>query len=307
MFSGYFFAICATAIWSGNFIIARGLNESVPPITLAFWRWVVAVIVFLPFALKPLIADWQLIKKNIPYLCLTSLLGITIFNTLIYFAGHTTTALNLSLISVTFPIFIVILSRIFFKSLGILLVASGVVLLVTKGTLFSLVNISLAIGDLWMLLAAMTFAVYSILLKYKPAQISIMAFQLSTFLLGLIFLFPFYLWEYLTVPHVVFATKTVFSILYVGVFASLMAFVLWNKAVVALGPSKAGLVYYTLPVFSGISAHLFLNEEIRIIHFYSVLLIVSGILTANYESKRSRQCSPAARGTEEGCGKDAAC
>ncbi|WP_218043527.1 DMT family transporter [Oryzomonas japonica] len=307
LFSGYFFAISATAIWSGNFIIARGLNESIPPISLAFWRWVVAVIVFLPFALKPLIADWQVIKKNIPYLCLTSLLGITIFNTLIYFAGHTTTALNLSLISVTFPIFIVILSRIFFneaitvnKSVGITLVASGVVLLVTKGALFSLLNISLAIGDVWMLLAAVTFAVYSILLKHKPAQIGIMAFQLSTFLLGLIFLFPFYLWEYLTAPHVVFAMKTVCSILYVGVFASLTAFVLWNKAVVALGPSKAGLVYYTLPVFSGISAYFYLNEEISIIHFYSVLLIVSGILTASYESKRSRQCLPAAGGAEGG-------
>jgi drug/metabolite transporter (DMT)-like permease len=313
LFSGYFFAICATAIWSGNFIIARGLNESIPPISLAFWRWVVAVIVFLPFALKPLIVDWPIIKKNIPYLCITSLLGITIFNTLIYFAGHTTTALNLSLISITFPIFIVILSRFFFneaitvnKSVGIILVASGVVLLVTKGTLFSLLNISLAIGDLWMLLASVIFAVYSILLKLKPAQISIIAFQLSTFLLGLVFLFPFYLWEYLTVPHVVFATKTVFSILYIGVFASLTAFVLWNKAVVALGPSKAGLVYYTLPVFSGILAHLFLNEEIRIIHFYSVLLIVSGILTANYESKRSRQCLLAAGGSEKGCGKDTA-
>jgi len=105
--SGYLFATGATAIWSGNFIIARGLNESIPPISLAFWRWVVAVIVFLPFALKPLIDEWDILKENIPYLSVTALLGITIFNTLIYFAGHTTTAINLSLISITFPIFIV--------------------------------------------------------------------------------------------------------------------------------------------------------------------------------------------------------
>jgi len=110
---GCFFALGATAIWSGNFIIARGLNESIPPISLAFWRWVVAVVVFLPFALKPLIVEWDIIKENILYLSITSLLGITIFNTLIYFAGHTTTAINLSLISITFPVFIVILSRIF--------------------------------------------------------------------------------------------------------------------------------------------------------------------------------------------------
>ncbi len=290
---GYLFALGATAIWSGNFIIARGLNESIPPISLAFWRWVVAVVVFLPFALKPLIVEWDILKENILYLSVTSLLGITIFNTLIYFAGHTTTAINLSLISITFPVFIVILSRIFFresitvnKGIGIILVAVGVVLLITKGAPSRLLDISFAVGDVWMLVAALTFAIYSILLKRKPKMLSIWAFQLSTFILGLIFLFPFFILEYVTVPPVEFDTKTVSSILYVGVFASLSAFVLWNKAIVTVGPSKAGMIYYTLPLFSGLLAYIFLKEDISIIHFYSVLLIVSGIFTANYESKK---------------------
>ncbi len=136
LLSGYLFALAATAIWSGNFIIARGLSESITPISLAFWRWVVAVLVFLPFALKPLIAERNILKRHLPYLAITSLLGITVFNTVIYFAGHTTTAINLSLISITFPVFIVILSRFFFgetitvnRALGILLVATGIVLL----------------------------------------------------------------------------------------------------------------------------------------------------------------------------------
>lgn len=292
--SGYCFAIGATAIWSGNFIIARGLNESIPPISLAFWRWVVAVVVFLPFALKPLIVEWQTLKKHLPYLSITALLGISIFNTLIYFAGHTTTAINLSLISITFPIFIVILSRIFFgelitvnKGIGILLVAAGVVFLITKGALASLLNIAFAIGDVWMLLAAITFAVYSLLLKRRPEKLSIWAFQLSTFILGLFFLFPFFLWEYVTNPPVAFNATTVYAILYVGIFASLSAFVLWNKAVVSVGPSKAGMIYYTLPLFSGLLAYLFLNEEISVVHFFSAVLIISGILTANFESKKS--------------------
>lgn len=292
LFSGYLCAIAATAIWSGNFVIARGLSESIPPISLAFWRWIVAVAVFLPFAWKPLVDEWHILKNHMPYLCVTSLLGITVFNTLIYFAGHTTTAVNLSLISITFPIFIVIFSRVFFgepislnRGVGIVLVAAGVVLLITKGVLSTLLNITFAIGDLWMLLAAIIFAVYSILLKCKPAQVSIWAFQLSTFILGLIFLSPFFIWEYITVPPVEFDAKSVGSILYVGIFASLSAFVLWNKAVVVVGPSKAGMTYYALPVFSGISAYFFLNEEIRMVHLYSVALIVAGIITANYETK----------------------
>lgn len=288
--SGYLFAIGATALWSGNFIVARGLSESIPPISLAFWRWVVAVIVFLPFALKPLIAEWDILKANLPYLSITSVLGITIFNTLIYLAGHTTTAINLSLISITFPVFILILSRIFFgelitanKGIGIIIVATGVIVLITKGAPSTLLQLSFAIGDVWMLAAAIIFAIYSILIKHKPEQLSIWAFQLSTFILGLIFLFPFFIWEYATAPPVAFDTQTVGSILYVGVFASLSAFVLWNKAIVAVGPSKAGMIYYTLPLFSGLLAYLFLQEDINMIHFYSALLIVSGILTANYE------------------------
>ena len=291
--SGYFFAIGATAIWSGNFIIARDLNDSIPPVSLAFWRWIVAVTVFLPFALKPLIAEKNILRKHIPYLSVTSLLGITVFNTLIYFAGHTTTAVNLSLISITFPVFIVILSRFVFgelislhKGFGIILVVAGVVILITKGNITRLLNISFAVGDIWMLLAAIIFAVYSILLKRKPEELSIWALQLSTFILGLIFLFPFFIWEHMMVPAGKFDTKTIGSILYVGIFASLSAFVLWNKAIVKVGPSKAGMIYYTLPLFSGISAHFFLNESVSAIHFYSALLIVAGIFTANYESKK---------------------
>ena len=289
--SGYLFAISATAIWSGNFIIARGLNESIPPISLAFWRWVVAVIVFLPFAWKPLRAQRDIVKKHLPYLSITALLGITIFNTLIYFAGHTTTAINLSLISITFPIFIVILARIFFhelftvnKGIGIMLVVAGVALLITRGDLATLLNISFAIGDLWMLCAAIIFAVYSILLKSKPEQLSIWALQLSTFILGLIFLFPFFIWEWATTAPVIYDAKIVLAIIYVGVFASLTAFVLWHKAIAAVGPSKAAMIYYTLPLFSGFLAYLFLQEEISSLHFYCLLLIVTGILTANYKN-----------------------
>ncbi len=291
--SGYLFALGATAIWSGNFIVARGLSDIVPPISLAFWRWAVAVIVFLPFALKPVIAERQQLLQNIRYLSLTALLGVTVFNTLIYVAGHTTSALNLSLIAITFPIFIIVLSRLFYgekitanKMLGVALVTGGVVLLITKGKLSVLHNISFAVGDLWMLSASVIFAIYSILVKQKPKSISIWAFQLSTFSIGLLFLFPFFIWESITVEPVNYDATTVLSILYVGIFASLAAFVLWNKAIVTIGPSKSGMIYYTLPLFSGFLAYFFLNENIGMIHLFSALLIVAGILTANRVSKK---------------------
>ncbi len=292
--SGYLCALGATAIWSGNFIVARGLSDIVPPISLAFWRWGVAVIVFLPFALKPVIAERQQLLQNIRYLSVTALLGVTVFNTLIYVAGHTTSALNLSLIAITFPVFIIVLSRLFYgekvtanKILGVALVTGGVVVLITKGDLSVLNNISFAVGDLWMLSASVIFAIYSILVKQKPKDLSIWAFQLSTFSIGLLFLFPFFVWESITVAPVNYDVTTVLSILYVGIFASLAAFVLWNKAIVTIGPSKSGMVYYTLPLFSGFLAYLFLNESIGMIHLLSALLIVAGILTTNRVSKKT--------------------
>ena len=254
---------------------------------------------FLPFTLKSLIAEWGIIKKNIPYLSITALLGITIFNTLIYWAGHTTTATNLALISITFPIFIIILSRIFLgelitvcKGIGIILVVAGVILLITKGVPARLFDISFALGDIWMLVAAITFAVYSMLLKHKPKRLSIGALQSSTFIVGLIFLFPFFIWERAVASPATYDTKTVIAILYVGIFASLAAFVLWNKAIVTIGPSKAGMIYYTLPLFSGLLAYLFLKEDISMIHFYSALLIVPGIFTANFDALAKGQKIP---------------
>lgn len=290
---GYLFALGATAIWSGNFIVVRGLSDVVPPVSLAFWRWVVAVIVFLPFALKPLIIERQQVLNNIRYLSITALLGVTVFNTLIYIAGHTTSALNLSLIAITFPIFIIILSRLLYeemitvhKILGVILVTSGVMLLITKGDLFVLGDISFAVGDLWMLVASAIFAIYSILIKQKPKELSIWAFQLSTFSLGLLFLLPIFIWELSTVPPGTYETTTILSIMYVGIFASLIAFILWNKAIITIGPSKSGLIYYTLPLFSGLLAYLFLDESVGTVHLFSALLVVAGILTANRVSKR---------------------
>ena len=295
IFAGYLCAIGATALWSGNFIVARGLSDNIPPVSLAFYRWIVAVIVLTPFAIKNLYQEWPIIKKHITYFSITSFLGITTFNTLIYFAGQTTTAMNLSLIAITFPIFIILFSRILYKEIltvkkgfGITLVLIGVLFLITKGKISTLLSISFTIGDVWMLTAAIIFAIYSLLLKNKPEGLSIKALQLSTFILGLLFLFPFFLWEQLTVHQSFLNQTTIPAILYVGIFASLCAFVLWNQSIIILGPSKAGMVYYTLPLFSGFLGYLFLNEKISMIHFYSMILIFSGIITTNHESKKER-------------------
>ena len=291
---GYLSAIMATVIWSGNFIVARGLIDTIPPVSLAYWRWLVAVIALAPLAIKPLMADWPVIKENKLYICITSILGVSVFNTLIYIASHTTTAINLSLIAITFPVFIILLSRILYhelltanKALGVFLVILGVVTLITKGDVTILKNINFTQGDLWMLLAAITFALYSLLLKKKPAQLGTRSFQMITFSTGLIFLTPFYIWEATTTEFQIqsITGPTLYSILYLGLFASLASYILWGKAVEKIGPTKSSMIYYSLPIFSGLLAYLFLGEVIENIHLLSMFLIATGIFTAIYERK----------------------
>ena len=291
---GYLSAFMATIIWSGNFILARGLIDTIPPISLAYWRWLVAVIALSPFAIKPLISDWPIIKKNMLYICITSILGVSLFNTFIYIASHSTTAINLSLIAITFPIFIILLSRILYhelltakKALGVFLVTIGIITLITKGDVSILKNIDFVKGDLWMLLGAVTFAIYSLMLKKKPAQLGARSFQLITFSVGLLFLTPFYIWEATITDFKINAISnaTLYSILYVGLLASLASYFLWGNAVEKIGPTKSSMIYYSLPIFSGLLAYLFLGEVIEKIHLMSMFLIATGIFTAIFERK----------------------
>lgn len=287
---GVLFALLATLLWSVNMVIASGIKEHIPPIGLAFWRWAIACIVLAPFALKSSIENWKIIKKNIRYLMLTALLGITIFNTLIYFAGKTTSAVNLSLIAISIPLFIVAISRIAFKEkvsntklMGIAIIITGVLVLITKGSLQALLHINFSIGDLLMLVACFFFACYTILVRLKPTELPAKVFLFSVFVIGVIFLFPFYIFEHVYYKKVLLDTKTILITSYVGIFASLVSYYLWNEAIRLIGTSKTALIYYLIPVFSGILAYFFLDQQIIITQIVSMGIIISGLLITNRE------------------------
>ncbi|MCJ7738738.1 MAG: DMT family transporter [Anaerolineae bacterium] len=285
---GYLSAIAATLLWSGNFVVASGLGDRIPPVQLSFWRWLVAVVAITPLALRSVVEHRRLIREHLSYLTLTALIGITVFNTLVYLAGRTTSAVNLSLIGMTFPILMLFFARIFYgeaitltKALGTLITVIGVVVLITGGSLDRLLQLSFAPGDLWMFLAATLFAIYSMLVKRKPEGMPVLAFQFSTFALGLCMLLPLYLWSRATQPTIVWDRATVLGVGYVGVFASMVAFFLWNQALLIVGPSKAALIYYLAPVFSGIAGSLFLGQQVGLLHAVCMVVIVLGMLTAS--------------------------
>lgn len=281
---GILFALLATLLWSVNMVIASGIKGHIPPVGLAFWRWTVACIVLAPFAAKRTFESLPILKKHFWYLTFTAVLGITIFNTLIYFAGKTTSAVNLSLIAISIPLFIIILSRIIYKEkvsnikiAGIATIITGVLVLISKGSLQALLSINFTIGDLLMLLACFFFACYTILVRKKPQPLAPKVFLFSVFSIGTALLLPFYIWENINYQKVIFDSTTILITLYVGIFASLVSFYLWNEAIRLIGTSKTALIYYLIPIFSGILAYFFLNQAIGLTQITSMGIIISGL------------------------------
>jgi len=288
---GYVPALLATAIWSGNFIVARGVTEDIAPVSLAFFRWLTASMILLPFSISKLIRQRREILTNLGHLVPTAFLGITVFNTLIYIAAHSTTALNLSLIAIFTPVFIILLARVFLKEpitptrcLGVGLAMFGVMALLTGGDLSRLFEMSLNPGDAWMLLATLIFAAYTILVRRKPPELQPLTFLAATFLIGLILLAPWAAWEWSGEPPGLPPAHVLGSILYIGVGPALLSYLFWNRAIATIGPAKAGMIYYLIPFFCGLEAWFILGEAVTWVNVASGLLIISGIIVASREA-----------------------
>ena len=198
VYKGIVFAILATIIWSGNFIIARGVIHQIPPFSLAFYRWLTASIIIFPLAIHKFQVEKSIVFANWKYFFWVSLTGITLFNTLIYIAGHYSSAINLALIGTTSsPVFAVLLAAIFLQEkirplrlLGMVICIGGIVILLSGGSLERLINFHFSTGDLWVLAAAMSFAIYNTLVR-KPLHVSAVNFLFIVFSFGTLLLLPF--------------------------------------------------------------------------------------------------------------------
>ncbi|MBX3241802.1 MAG: DMT family transporter [Chitinophagaceae bacterium] len=282
-------AVAAVAIWSLNFIIAKAAVDKIPPVALSFFRWSSASLVLLPFAFRATISDFSSIRKNFFYLLWVSLFGIALFNTFIYIGGHHTTATNLALIGTTAsPIISILLARLFlsekidiYKLTGILLCAVGIFYLLAKGNWHNLINFRFTLGDQWVLLGAACFAVYNILVKKKPREISAPLFLFVTAAAGSIMLLPFYLLERGSAPVIEWNRDLVLIILFLGAGASVIAYLCWNAAINTLGAGRTALFGNLIPIFSSFEAALILNEQFTRLHAISMLLVFAGIFIAN--------------------------
>ncbi len=289
----YLLLILAVLFWSGNFIIGRGIHNEIPPMTLAFWRWAIALLIILPFSLRPILRQKDLIRRNWKILTLLAILSVTNFSIFIYMALKSSTVTNAVLINSMIPIFIVIVSWMGFKeritlrqAIGIVISLIGLMFIITKGNLSTLIAVRFGKGDMWTISAGISWALYSALLRKCPVELDSLSFLTATIIIGIFFIFPFYIWEIGTGKTMNFSHASIGSIIYVALFASVLAYTFWNKAIQIIGANKTGVFIHLMPVFSIILAMIFLDEKLRGYHIKGTILIFSGIfLTTTHTIK----------------------
>lgn len=273
-----------TLFWAGNFVLGRAVKNSIPPISLAFWRWALAFLILLPFSIPHVRAQWPLLKKNSLLLVVYGALGVSCFNTFVYIGLHLTTATNALILNSVIPILIVLLSRLFAatpvstrQAAGIVISLAGVLTIICRANLNVLWTFQINSGDIWILLAVISWAFYTFLLRQRPADIHPLSFLASIIAVGLVPLSAMYAWELSQGVTFVLEPANIASILYVALFPSVLAFIFWNQAVREIGPNKAGFFLYLMPVFGAVLSAVFLGEAIRIFHIIGIVLIFSGI------------------------------
>jgi len=278
-------------------VLGRGVHDVIPPVALAFWRWTVALLILLPFAVKPLKDQQHILKKHWKILTILAVLSVTNFNTFIYLAVQSTSAINTLMVNSMTPIFIAIIAWAVFKDnisfrqcFGIILSFFGLAWIVSRGRPEVLLSMHFAKGDLWTLAASLSWAIYTVMLRKRPAELHPIGFLSAIIVIGIVFLLPLYIWEILSGATLRLTMVSIGSIAYVAVFPSVLAFIFWNRAVGEVGATKAGVFMHLMPVFGISLAIIFLEERLNTYHLPGFGMIFSGILltTIDLSSRQTR-------------------
>jgi len=287
--SPYILLVIATFLWGGNFVVGSQLVAHIPPITLALLRWITALLILLPLYGRDVWDKRDIILRHWRAVCLLAVTGVFAFNTVVYIAVQHTTSINASLMNSATPIIIVMLSLIFLQErltitrmLGIWISLIGVLWIISRGSIENILGLAFNRGDLWMLLAVTLWAIYSIIMKKYAGTLPTNELFAVTVLIAVLLLLPFSAVEWMVGNRPTAITlQDVGGVLYIGLFASLVAFYCWNRAVALIGPSRSAIFLNLIPLFSAILAILFTGESIHIYHGVGAILVIGGVyLTA---------------------------
>ncbi|MAM86292.1 MAG: EamA family transporter [unclassified Hahellaceae] len=284
--------------WAGNAVVGRSVVDTIPPLSLSFYRWSIALCILLPFGLAGVWRQRQVIAEHFWPLLLLSALSVGAFNTLLYLSALTTTALNISLVASTIPIMVAFLAWLILgerlrlsQTLGILLALLGILVVISRGQWSTLSELSFHPGDLIMVAAVSCWGLFSVLLRRHAVPLAPLTFLTVQVGLGVLVISPFYLVDLLFISGgFVVDASVIPPLAYVAIFPGLLAYAFWNNGVHSIGPSRAAVFMYLGPIFTAVLAGLFLGERMSLFYITGGILILAGLLLTT----RQVPISPAA-------------
>ena len=277
----------ANLLWSGNWVAGRALRDEFDPLSMNFWRWLIASALLAPFALRGLRGKGALIRRHAGILLLLALSGVAAFHSLVYLGLRTTTTVNAVLLNSTIPLFMLLCSWIIEREratrrqvAGMLLSLAGILVILSRGEPASLLRLELHAGDFWILLAMPIWGIYSVLLKRRPAELGGLAFLFVISCAGVLMLAPAAAALALQAAPRWPGGAAALGVLYMALGASVLAYICWNRGVAAVGANAAGFTVHLLPAFGTLLAILFLGEAFAGFHAAGIAVILAGVLLA---------------------------
>jgi drug/metabolite transporter (DMT)-like permease len=279
-------ALCSL-LWAGNWVTGRALRDAFDPVSLNFWRWLLATVLLAPFALPGLRGKWPLVRAHAGILLLLSLTGVAVFHSLIYLGLRTTTTVNAVLLNSSIPVFIVACSWILERErasarqvAGMLVSIAGILVILSRGEAANLMRLELHAGDAWILVAMPIWGIYSVLLKRRPVGLGGLEFLFVISAAGVVMLALPAAAIALVAPPSMPGTGALLGVAYVAIGASVLAYICWNRAVAIVGANSAGFTLHLLPAFGTVLAIVFLGESFSAFHAAGIVVILAGVVLA---------------------------
>jgi drug/metabolite transporter (DMT)-like permease len=304
--SPYLLLTLPPLFWACNWIIGRGLHDEIPPMAMTFFRWLFAILILAPFAWPHLRRDWPLIRARWKTMVVLGAVGVGTHNGLAYLGLNFTTATNGVILNSFIPVMIITISWIFLREGlapmqfgGVVVSLAGVLTILSKGSLDTLLGLRMNVGDLFIMLSMAMWAVYTIGLRWRPTGIHVLSFLLVVAVVGDLCVLPLWLGEMAFGRYILWSWRNAGALVAVALFSSLLAYILWNRGVEAVGANVAGLFVHLMPLFGVGLAWLFLDERLAPYHVAGMALILPGIwATSRYSNRRPEAEEAAAVGTD---------
>lgn len=279
----------AVLFWSGNVVTGRALRDTVDPVALNLYRWAIAGVLVLPFGAGALVRHRRSLLRHWPVVAGLGITGLAGFQTCVYVAVRHTEAVNAVLVLQLAPVAIALGAWLFFgdritarRGAGMAVAAAGALVLIGRGDPTVVLRLELNRGDAAMLIAVVLWAVYSLLLKRRPVEVPQMALLGATIVVGLAILVPAWLVTGGPAARPPLGPVAIGGVIYIGVFASFLAFLFWNTGVARVGPGRASVFMYLMPLFGAILGYLVLGEAIAAYHLAGAALVFGGIALMNH-------------------------